>query len=387
MKIPKELNPFLFSQPSANHPTTVFIMALTRLALNRYASVIHSQARVLAPMASLSSSLHSDATSESKQHSGITQVKRRTALNTIVKFVPHQEAWVIERFGKFNRILDPGLNVLVPFIEKIKYIQSLKELALEICPQSAVTQDNVILHIDGVLYFRVVNPYKASYGVEDAHYAVTQLAQTTMRSEIGKMNLDQTFKERQHLNVAIVEAMNEAVPKWGIECLRYEIRDIVMPEEIVKAMQMQSSAERRKRANILDSEGTRQSEVNIAEGKKQATVLASEADMMQQINHARGEAEAITAKAEASALAVERIAKAINSAGGMDAASLRVAEKYVAAFEKLAKESTTILLPSNTNDPSAMVAQAMTIFKGVSQKPQKPLSSNDVPVAPWARDL
>jgi regulator of protease activity HflC (stomatin/prohibitin superfamily) len=293
--------------------------------------------------------------------------RRRLPSNTIVKFVPQQEQWIVERFGKFSRILNPGLNILIPLIEKIRYLQSLKEIAVEIPSQSAVTNDNVTLHLDGVLFVKVVDSYKASYGVEDAQFAVSQLAQTTMRSEIGKMLLDQTFKERNHLNQAIVEAMNLALSDWGIRCLRYEIRDIILPDEIVKAMQMQASAERRKRAQILDSEGSRQSEVNIAEGKKQSTVLASEARMIEQVNHANGEADAIRAKAKATADGIKLVAESIRNNGGGEAVALSVAEKYIEAFEKLAKEGNTLLLPANAADPSSMIAQALAIYKGVNK--------------------
>jgi len=296
--------------------------------------------------------------------------RRRLPANTIVKFVPQQESWIVERFGKFSRVLNPGLNVLLPFIERVQYVQSLKEIAIEIPSQSAVTNDNVMLHLDGILYLKVIDSYKASYGVEDAQYAVAQLAQTTMRSEIGKMVLDQTFKERNLLNHAIVESMNVAAADWGIRCLRYEIRDIILPEEIVKAMQMQSSAERRKRALILDSEGSRQAEVNLAEGKKQATVLSSEARKIEQINHAQGEAEAIVAKSKATAEGLRLVGDSIKQGGGNDAVALSVAEKYIEAFQKLAKEGTTILLPANTSDPSGMIAQALSIYKGLNMDRQ-----------------
>lgn len=296
---------------------------------------------------------------------GTTRRSRSLPLNTIVKFVPQQECWIVERFGKYSRTLTPGLNFLMPFIESIRYVQSLKEITIEIPSQSAITNDNVTLHLDGVLYLKVVDPYKASYGIEDAEYAMTQLAQTTMRSEIGKMQLDQTFKERDLLNHAIVSAMNEACAHWGILCMRYEIRDMNLPEEIGKAMQMQASAERRKRAQILESEGQRQSQVNIAEGKKQAAVLESEAQMTSKINLARGDAEAIKARAVATAENITIIANAIRQSGGVDAVAMSVAEKYVEAFSKIAKEGTTILLPSNPADPSSMITQALSIFKRI----------------------
>ncbi|PVU90861.1 hypothetical protein BB561_004680 [Smittium simulii] len=289
--------------------------------------------------------------------------KRRMPSNTIIKFVPQQEAWIVERMGKFNRILEPGLAILIPVIDRIKYIQSLKEVAVEIPTQSAITQDNVTLELDGVLYYKVVDAYKASYGVLDAHFSVAQLAQTTMRAEIGQMTLDTTLAERNTLNANIVCAINAAAESWGIKCLRYEIRDIHPPVNVVEAMHSQVSAERSKRAQILDSEGSRQAAINVAEGHKQAEILASEAAKIQQINRAKGEAEAIILTATAEAQAIQKVSSAIGSSpNGADAASLHVAQQYVEAFGKLAKESNTLILPSNSNDISSMVAQAMSIY-------------------------
>ncbi|XP_033634813.1 stomatin-like protein 2, mitochondrial [Asterias rubens] len=290
-------------------------------------------------------------------------------VNTVILFVPQQEAWVIERMGRFHNVLSPGLNFLIPVLDKIKYVQSLKEIAIDIPEQSAITNDNVTLRIDGVLYLRVTDPYKASYGVEDPEYAVTQLAQTTMRSEIGKITLDQVFKERESLNISIVEAINNAaVEPWGIKCLRYEIKDIELPDKVQEAMQMQVEAERKKRAVILQSEGVRESEINVAEGKKRAKILASEALQREQINMASGEANAIIAKAQARAEALALVAEAIGKRDGGNAASLNVAEQYVAAFGHLAKTGNTILLPTNTGDISSMVGQAMAIYGNLSNK-------------------
>ncbi|ORX97476.1 hypothetical protein K493DRAFT_314067 [Basidiobolus meristosporus CBS 931.73] len=297
-----------------------------------------------------------------------TWSRKRLPRNTIVKFVPQQEAWVVERMGKFNRVLEPGLAILVPFLDSIKYVKSLKEVAIEIPTQSAITQDNVTLQLDGVLYYKVEDPYKASYGVEDAEFSVSQLAQTTMRAEIGQMTLDKTLAERNTLNVNIVEAINTAAYDWGIRCLRYEIRDIHPPDNVVEAMHSQVSAERSKRAQILESEGARQSAINVAEGKKQATILASEAQKLEQINRAHGEAEAIILRAQATAQGIQRIAQSITqSHGGQEAVSLTVAEKYVDAFGKLAKEGTTIVVPAAAADVGSMVAQALTIYNKINQ--------------------
>ncbi|XP_074992195.1 stomatin-like protein 2, mitochondrial isoform X3 [Calonectris borealis] len=278
-------------------------------------------------------------------------------VNIGVLFVPQQEAWVVERMGKFHRILEPGLNFLIPLLDRIRYVQSLKEIVINIPEQSAVTLDNVTLQIDGVLYLRVMDPYKASYGVEDPEYAVTQLAQTTMRSELGKLSLDRVFRERESLNANIVDAINQASDCWGIRCLRYEIKDIHVPPRVKESMQMQVEAERRKRATVLESEGTRESAINVAEGQKQAQILASEAEKAKQINKAAGEASAMLVKARAKAEAIQLLAAALAQRHGNAAASLSVAEQYVSVFSKLAKDSNTVLLPTNTGDVTNMVAQ------------------------------
>ncbi|XP_052791526.1 stomatin-like protein 2, mitochondrial [Mya arenaria] len=290
-------------------------------------------------------------------------------INHVIHFVPQQEAWVVERFGKFKRVLNPGFNLLVPVIDAISYVHSLKEMAIEVPEQHAITADNVTLKIDGVLYVRVRDPYKASYGVSDPEFAVTQLAQTTMRSEIGKINLDGVFKERETLNVLIVKSINVAAEAWGIDCLRYEIRNIDLPKAVREAMQMQVEAERKKRAAILQSEGVREADINVAEGKKRARVLNSEANRTEQVNEAFGEAEATIAKARANSLSVALVAKALSRNNGMNAVSMRVAESYVEAFSNLAKTTNTVLLPANTGDVSSMVTQAMTIYKKLSDSP------------------
>ncbi|KAI6716921.1 hypothetical protein JHW43_000654 [Diplocarpon mali] len=297
--------------------------------------------------------------------------------NTVVKFVPQQTAWVVERMGRFNRILTPGLAILWPFLDRIAYVKSLKEAAIEIPSQSAITADNVTLDLDGVLYTRVFDAYKASYGVEDAEYAISQLAQTTMRSEIGQLTLDHVLRERAALNTNITTAINEAAKEWGIVCLRYEIRDIHAPDGVVAAMHRQVTAERSKRAEILDSEGQRQSAINIAEGRKQSVILASEALKSEQINMASGEAEAILLKAKATAAGINAVAKSI--AEGKEAAqgavSLSVAEKYVDAFAKLAKEGTAVVVPGNVGDIGSMIASAMAVYGKVGDAQAKTMAA------------
>ncbi|XP_055920429.1 stomatin-like protein stl-1 [Eupeodes corollae] len=289
-------------------------------------------------------------------------------INTIIMFVPQQEAWIVERMGRFHEIMDPGVNFLLPFVDKIKYVQSLKEIAIDVPKQSAISLDNVTLSIDGVLYLRIIDPYKASYGVEDPEFAVTQLAQTTMRSELGKMSLDKVFRERESLNVSIVDSINKASEAWGITCLRYEIRDIKLPDRVHEAMQMQVEAERKKRAAILESEGIREAEINIAEGKRKSRILASEAERQENINKASGEAAAILAIADARARGLQTIAKSVVTEDGKNAASLTLAEQYISAFSNLAKTNNTMLLPSNSSDISSMVFQALNVYDMISKK-------------------
>lgn len=289
--------------------------------------------------------------------------------NTVVKFVPQQQAWIVERMGKFHRILPPGLAILIPLLDRITYVQSLKESAIEIPTQSAITSDNVSLELDGVLYVKVVDPYKASYGVEDFQFAISQLAQTTMRSEIGNLTLDAVLKERQQLNTNINKVINEAAMNWGVECLRYEIRDIHPPQNVIEAMHRQVSAERSKRAEILESEGNRQSKINISEGEKQSIILQSEANKQEQINLALGEAEQIKLKAEATAIGIKRIAQAIKETpGGESAVNLQVAQEYIKEFGKLAKETNTVVIPSNVGDISSFMAQGLSIYKNLNKE-------------------
>ncbi|XP_062580075.1 stomatin-like protein stl-1 [Saccostrea cucullata] len=305
---------------------------------------------------------------------------RNQPMNTIILFVPQQEAWVVERFGKFDRVLNPGLNFILPFVDKIKYVQSLKEVASEVPEQAAVTSDNVTLGLDGVLYTKVFDPYKCSYNVENAEFAIKKLAQTTMRSEIGKITLDTVFREREVLNVNIVDAINKASEPWGISCLRYEIRDMTLPHRIQEAMQMQVEAERKKRASILESEGIREAEINVAEGKKKAKILNSEAFQIEQINIANGEAEAIRAMAEAKARAVVQVSEAISKQNGMNAVAYSIAEQYVDAFGKLAKTNNTVILPANSGDVGGMVAQAMTVYKNLASMDQLKTEQASIPV-------
>ncbi|CAH0029990.1 unnamed protein product [Clonostachys rhizophaga] len=306
--------------------------------------------------------------------------KPRLPANTIVRFVPQQTAWIVERMGKFNRILDPGLAILVPFLDRIAYVKSLKEVALEIPKQSAITADNVTLELDGVLFTRVFDAYKASYGVEDAEYAISQLAQTTMRSEIGQLTLDHVLKERATLNTNITAAINDAAEAWGVTCLRYEIRDIHAPGAVVEAMHRQVTAERSKRAEILESEGQRQSAINIAEGKKQSVILASEALRAERINTADGEAEAILRKARATAEGIDAVAQSILSGreGAQGAVSLTVAEKYVEAFGNLAKEGTAVVVPGNVGDIGGMIATGLSVYGKVGEAQARTMAQKAV---------
>ena len=284
----------------------------------------------------------------------------------VIKIVPHQQAWIVERFGKFHTVFQPGLNFIIPIVDRVAYKHTLKEQAVDVHAQTAISKDNVTLSIDGVLYVKILDPVAASYGVDNPYYAITQLAQTTMRSEIGKLKLDKTFEEREALNINIVQAINHAANSWGISCMRYEIKDIKPPKTVLDSMELQVAAERQKRATILESEGQRQSKINIAEGDKQERVLASEARKIEQINIAEGKAGAILKVAEADAKTIKYISEAINK-NGESAVSLKIAEKYVSAFEKLAKENNTLLLPADVSNPGGFVAGAISIFEKIQE--------------------
>ena len=277
--------------------------------------------------------------------------------------VPQQSAFVVERLGKFSKTLHAGFHILVPFVEKVAYRHTLKEIATDIAEQVCITRDNVQVHVDGVIYLQVLNPERASYGVSDPLFAISQLAQTTLRSEIGKIDLDKTFEERMNINSAVVAELDKASEPWGVKVLRYEIKNITPPHDILAAMEKQMRAEREKRAVILTSEGQRDAAINVAEGDKQQVIKASEANRQQQMNEAEGEAAAILAVATATAEGLRMVASAINQPGGSEATQLRVAENYLVQFGALAQKTNTMILPANVADVASMVATAMKVFK------------------------
>ncbi len=280
-----------------------------------------------------------------------------------IKVVPQQTAYVVERLGRYHSTLAPGLTVVLPFIDRLAYKHELKEVPLDVPSQVCITRDNTQLQVDGILYFQVTDPKLASYGSSDYILAISQLAQTTLRSVIGKMELDRTFEERASINHTVVAALDEAAANWGVKVLRYEIKDLTPPKDILHAMQQQITAEREKRALIAASEGRKQEQINIATGEREASIQRSEGERQAAINRAEGEAIAIKTVAEATAHAIQKIANAIQSPGGMDAINLKVAEKYVEAFANLAQEGNTLILPSNLADLSGMIATAMSVVK------------------------
>lgn len=279
-----------------------------------------------------------------------------------IRVVPQQNAWVVERLGKFHETLLPGLNLIVPFIDRVAYRHSLKEVPLDVPEQVCITKDNTQLAVDGIIYFQVVDPKLASYGTSDYVLAITQLAQTTLRSEVGKMELDKTFESRDEINRQIVAVLDDAGRTWGIKVLRYEIKSLTPPESILRAMQAQITAEREKRALIAKSEGQRQEEINLADGSRQAAILSSEGEKQAAVNRAQGEAQAIELVATATANAVRSVAAAIGTEGGLQAANLKVAELYIGAFGNLAKAGNTLIVPSNLTDVSTLVSTAMTVL-------------------------
>jgi regulator of protease activity HflC (stomatin/prohibitin superfamily) len=284
-----------------------------------------------------------------------------------VTIVPQQHAWVIERLGKFHAALGPGLRIIIPFVDRIAYKHSLKEIPLDTPSQVCITRDNTQLAVDGVLFFQVTDPQRASYGSSNYIIAITQLAQTTLRSVIGKLELDKTFEEREFINHSVVSSIDEAAMNWGVKVLRYEIKDLTPPAEILRAMQAQITAEREKRALIASSEGRKQEQINIATGEREAAIARSEGDKQAQINRAQGEAGAVLTIAEATAEAIRKVASSIQSPGGMEAVNLKVAEKYVEAFAGLARTGNSLILPANLSDVGSLIAAAMTVVK--SQTP------------------
>ena len=290
------------------------------------------------------------------------------AIQTI-KVVPQQHAWIVERLGKYHATLAPGLNIVIPFIDRVAYKHVLKEIPLDVPSQICITRDNTQLQVDGILFFQVTDPMRASYGTSNFIVAITQLAQTTLRSIIGKMELDKTFEERDHINAAVVSALDEAAANWGVKVLRYEIKDLTPPKEILHAMQAQITAEREKRAVIATSEGARQQQINIASGEREAQIQRSEGERQAAINRAQGEASAILAVAEANASAIRQVGLSIAQPGGMESVNFKVAQQYVAAFEKLAKAGNTLIVPADLSNVSALIASAMQTVRSQNVAP------------------
>jgi regulator of protease activity HflC (stomatin/prohibitin superfamily) len=292
--------------------------------------------------------------------------------------VPQQSAYIVERLGRYSGTLDAGFHVLVPFMDVIRYRHTLKEMAIDIPEQVCITRDNVQVAVDGVLYLKVLNAQRASYGISDFIFAITQLAQTTLRSEIGKIELDRTFEERTNINVAVVHELDKASEPWGIKVLRYEIKNITPPKDVLQAMEKQMRAEREKRATILNSEGVRDAAINQAEGEKQQVIKASEASKQQKINEAEGQAAAILSVANATAEGIRLVAEAIQAPGGYQAVQLRVAEQYIGQFGNLAKEGNTLVLPATLSDVGSMISLAMNVIRqgngqdGTGQPPKTP---------------
>jgi regulator of protease activity HflC (stomatin/prohibitin superfamily) len=290
-------------------------------------------------------------------------------LYRLLKVVPQQNAWVVERLGKFHAVLPPGPNILIPFIDNVAYKHSLKEIPLDVPSQVCITRDNTQLQVDGILYFQVTDAMRASYGSSNYVVAITQLCQTTLRSVIGKMELDKTFEERDMINGLVVNALDDAASNWGVKVLRYEIKDLTPPAEILRSMQAQITAEREKRALIAASEGRRQEQINIATGQREASIARSEGEKQAEINKAQGEAAAIVAVADATADAIRKIAEAIRSPGGEQAVQLKVAERAIDAYQSLAKTNNTMIVPGNMTEVSSLIATSMALIKSSAAKP------------------
>ncbi len=305
-------------------------------------------------------------------------------LNAAAKVVPQQEAWIVERLGRYDSTLKAGLHLLMPFVDAVRYRHTLKEQVIEIQEQDCITGDNVVIKVDAVIYYQIVDPVKASYGISNPEFGIVQLAQTTVRSEIGKIELDRSFAERPAINAHIVGEIDQASEAWGVKVLRYEIKNIKPPDDIRAAMERQMRAERDKRAAVLDSEGKRDALINTAEGRKQEEIKASEAQRQREINEVEGHAAAIRSVATATADGIREVAKAINQPGGFEAVQLRVAEQYLQEFGKIAKEGNTLVLPANLSDVGSMVSLAMNVIRGNGAAvtiPAEPASRN----APLAR--
>jgi regulator of protease activity HflC (stomatin/prohibitin superfamily) len=285
-----------------------------------------------------------------------------------IRVVPQQHAWVVERLGRFFGVLQPGLNFVVPFLDRVAYRHDLRETPLDVPPQICITKDNTQLTVDGILYFQVTDPRLASYGSTNYVLAITQLAQTTLRSVIGRMELDKTFEERDQINALVVSALDEAAASWGVKVLRYEIKDLTPPAEILRAMQAQITAEREKRAVIATSEGSRQQAINVAIGARESAIAKSEGEKQAEINVAQGEAQATLVNAEANAKAIRVIAEAIEAPGGMAAVNLRVAEQYINAFAHLARTNNTLIMPANVADMAGLIATAMKVVQPTAPK-------------------
>lgn len=280
-----------------------------------------------------------------------------------IKVIPQRSAYIVERLGKYSGTLNAGFQILVPFVDKIRYKHSLKEQAIDVASQVCITRDNISVEVDGILYLQVIDPKKASYGIDDYRFASIQIAQTTMRSVIGRLELDKTFEEREVINTTIVDAVDKASDPWGVKVTRYEVKNIVPPQSIKDAMEKQMRAEREKRAMIAESEGQKQAQINVAEGEKQELIAKSEGEMQKRINEAKGKASEIESIAKATALGIKEIADSIGAENGKEAVKLRIAEQYLNEFGKLASENNTMIIPQNMSDISGVIATATSVFK------------------------